>query len=150
MIDVLYIPIANPSLLGIYEDLELKKTFTLKNTSSDLARIFQEIIHLEKITNLIYVNTPGGHLGLKLAYVFLKTLSIAKGYKLYGANGFLFNSFLPIKAIAKSVFVYENEEIKMRLAKEGEVLGEFVLPKKLDKSSFSLQASPIYISKAVL
>jgi hypothetical protein len=85
-------------------------------------------------------------MAIKLAYVFFKTLEIAKDIKLLAQDGFYFNNNSPIKAVGNSYFVKKEGIITLeKNLKEG----EFKLPEKLNLEDFSEETSPLYVLKAV-
>ncbi|MFA7570247.1 MAG: hypothetical protein WCY75_03235 [Sulfurimonadaceae bacterium] len=148
--DILVISIANPILIGVYEDKKLIQTFTQDGKSSDIIpKIFSEISKQYAMKRLFYVNAPGSYMAIKVAYVFLKTLSIAKKIPLYASNGFNFNQNSPIKALGKKYFIYNNGEINLEFIHEDEKIENFMLPLHLDETIFSTNNLPQYNLPAV-
>lgn len=148
--DILVISIANPILIGVYEDKKLIQTFTQDGKSSDIIpKIFSEISEQCAMKRLFYVNAPGSYMAIKVAYVFLKTLSIAKKIPLYASNGFNFNQNSPIKALGKKYFIYNNGEINLEFIHEDEKIENFMLPLHLDETIFSTNNLPQYNLPAV-
>ena len=104
-LSVLVISIANPIKVGIYKDDLLIETITKNGKTSDiLPSIFQEILNNHKITKILYVNGPGSYMAIKVAYIFLKTLSITNDIIFESSDGFEFNDNTPIKALGKKYF----------------------------------------------
>ena len=79
MIEILVITISNPLLIGIYENKKLIKEHKLEGKTSDLLpSLFEELLKKYDIKKIIYVNSPGSFMAIKVAYIFLKTISITK------------------------------------------------------------------------
>ena len=77
MIEVLVITISNPLLIGIYENKQLIKEHKLDGKTSDLLpSLFDQLLKDYNINKIIYVNSPGSFMSIKVAYIFLKTISI--------------------------------------------------------------------------
>lgn len=153
MIEVLVISIARPLLIGIYENKNLIKSFKDEGKTSDvLPNIFQEIIEEYQIKTIYYVNTPGSYMAIKVAYVFLKTISITKNIQLKACSGFLFNGNSPIKALGKKYFIGNidlNNEIKVDFLENNTKIIPFELPKSIKNLKFSEDTLPIYNLPAV-
>jgi tRNA A37 threonylcarbamoyladenosine modification protein TsaB len=99
-VDVLLIALTSPIKIGIYEDGNLVKTIENTGKSSDiLPSIYKEIFEQYKVRNLLYANGPGSFMAIKVAYIFLKSLSILKNIPLFATDAFYFNNNQPIKAI---------------------------------------------------
>ncbi|MGP1561840.1 MAG: hypothetical protein ACTTIC_07120 [Helicobacteraceae bacterium] len=163
MIDVLFLNIATPPVLGIYESGVLASSVRLGGKISDeLPRVFARLMQTQKIGSVTYINTPGSYMSIKLAYVFFSVLSGVAGFKLYAASGFCFNGGAPIKAMGKSFFVQEANvrggvaikqadlalDLTSDLATDLEP-APFELPPVLDTSGFVLGGEPIYITPPV-
>lgn len=83
MIEVLVITISNPLLIGIYEDKKLIKEYKLDGKTSDLLpSLFKNLLLEFDIKKIIYVNSPGSFMAIKVAYIFLKTICITKNINL--------------------------------------------------------------------
>ena len=150
MIEVLVITISNPLLIGIYEDKKLIKEIKLDGLTSDVLPIlFQDLLKKFDIKKIAYVNTPGSFMSIKIAYIFLKTITMIKGIEFLAANGFLFNQNSPIKALGKKYFINENEEIKVDFLPNMCKISDFELPKSLENIDFSKDTLPIYNLPAV-
>ena len=97
MIEVLVITISKPILIGVYEDKKLIQKYEIEGKASDLLPLyFEKIFDNYTVDRLNYVNTPGSYMAIKVAYVFLKTISIAKKIELNACSGFEFNQNSPI------------------------------------------------------
>ncbi|PKN15117.1 MAG: hypothetical protein CVU67_02095 [Deltaproteobacteria bacterium HGW-Deltaproteobacteria-24] len=148
--DVLVISVAHPILIGVYEDGKLIQTFTQDGKSSDIIpKIFSQILEQHSIKRVFYVNAPGSYMAIKVAYVFLKTISIVKNIPLYASSGFNFNQNSPIKALGKKYFIYKNGEINIECINEDEKIENFTLPPLLDETIFSTNNLPQYNLPAV-
>jgi len=145
-ISVLVISIANPILVGIYEDDYLieTKSFTGK-TSDTLPQIFQDILKKYSLETILYVNGPGSYMAIKVAYIFLKTICIVNNINFKAADGFAFNQNSPIKALGKKYFFkVQNDKIVVDFLENIEDLKEFKLPKKLENKIFTINTLPNY------
>ncbi|MBD3796964.1 MAG: hypothetical protein IE887_04360 [Campylobacterales bacterium] len=148
-IDVLCITLSSPILIGIYEEKKLIEVIESTEKSSNiLPMIFQTILDKYEISALFYVNGPGSFMAIKIAYIFLKSLSILKDVPLYSADGFYFNNNTPIKAIGKLFFVKILSEIETQKL-ETAPLASFQLPDVLEYKDFSNETAPLYKIAAV-
>ncbi len=146
-VDIVVIPISKPLLVGVYKNGELIETIKKDGMTSDiLPEIFDDLLKKYDLKHIIYAKGPGSFMAIKLAYVFFKTLEIAKDIKLLAQDGFYFNNNSPIKAVGNSYFVKKEGIITLeKNLKEG----EFKLPEKLNLEDFSEETSPLYVLKAV-
>jgi tRNA A37 threonylcarbamoyladenosine modification protein TsaB len=148
-VDVCVIALTSPVLVGIYEEETLLQTIKSSEKSSDvLPEIFKEILEQYDIERIFYANGPGSFMAIKVAYIFLKSLSVLKNIPLYGTDAFYFNDNMPIKAIGKLYFVKIASEIKTEKFQE-HVEAVFRLPQTLEVVSFSKNATPLYSIGAV-
>jgi len=148
-VDVCVIALTSPVLVGIYEEETLLQTIKSSEKSSDvLPEIFKEILEQYDIERIFYANGPGSFMAIKVAYIFLKSLSVLKNIPLYGTDAFYFNDNMPIKAIGKLYFVKIASEIKTEKFQE-HVEAVFTLPQTLEVVSFSKNATPLYSIGAV-
>jgi tRNA A37 threonylcarbamoyladenosine modification protein TsaB len=148
-IEVLCITLTSPIHIGIYKDAKLIKSIISKEKSSDaLPTLFKDIMSEYEIENIYYVNGPGSFMAIKVAYIFLKSISILKKIPLFATDAFYFNNNEPIKAIGKLHFVKVASEIKtqkLEIASES----KFTLPSMLDYKEFSTTTTPLYMIGAV-
>lgn len=150
MIEVLVITISNPLLVGVYEDKQLVEEIKIYGlTSDELPVVFEKLTEKYKIEKVIYVNTPGSFMSIKIAYIFLKTLTMIKGIEFEAANGFLFNENSPIKALGKKYFINENGGIKVDFLPNICKISDFQLPNNIEDYSFNKDTLPIYNLPAV-
>ncbi|MFA6759897.1 MAG: hypothetical protein WCR69_02485 [Sulfuricurvum sp.] len=136
-------------MVGVYSDGKLVETLTKEGKTSDLlAEIYADLASRYKIDRLIYVNSPGSFMSIKLTYIFLKSLSILEDVSLFAVDGFYLNQNQPIKAMAKLYFVKVSSKI---ITQKFETPPEsrFLLPQTLDESEVKAQAEPIYVIGAI-
>lgn len=143
-VDLVFITLSSPIQVGVYEDNLLIESISTNEKSSDvLPSIFNELSSRYEIKKLFYANGPGSFMAIKIAYIFLKSMSILKNIPLLATDAFYFNKNQPIKAIGKLFFVKIRSEIKtQKLEIAPEV--SFMLPDVLDYSEFSTAAAPLY------
>ena len=145
-VDLLVIALNSPLLIGVYEDDKLIETLSYDEHASDA--LITALSHLSKKYNfskIIYANTPGSFMGLKVAYVTLKSYCVAKDCKLYGVSGFELNEGGAIRANKSFCFVLENGEVVLKKSEPC----SFVLPQNLQNLNLSLNSEPIYHIDAV-
>jgi len=148
-VDVLCITLTSPIKIGIYEDGRLIETIVSDERSSDiLPLIFKDILKRYDAEKLFYAKGPGSFMAIKVAYIFLKSLSILKKIPLFATDAFYFNKNQPIKAIGKLYFVKINQEIKTQKI-ETAPQADFILPDVLDYNEFSTNTTPLYMIGAV-
>jgi tRNA A37 threonylcarbamoyladenosine modification protein TsaB len=145
-VSVFVISLATPILVGIYEDNTLIKTISKTGKTSEvLPVIMKEVIDNYNIKNIIYVNGPGSYMAIKIAYIFLKTLSITKDIKLFASSGFETNKNSPIKALGKKYFVIDSQNnIELKLLDENDILNDFILPQNININNYSQNTLPNY------
>jgi len=150
MVEVLVISISKPLLIGIYKDKKLVESFSDEGMTSDvLPIIFQDILEKFNLDRIFYVNTPGSYMAIKVAYVFLKTISISKNIELKACSGFAFNQNSPIKALGKKYFINDDKTIKVDFLDNNCKIHDFKLPDVLEAIDFSSDTLPIYNLPAV-
>ena len=150
MIEVLVITISNPLLIGVYEKKKLIKEFKLDGKTSDLLpELFEDLLKDYNINKIIYVNSPGSFMAIKVAYLFLKTICITKNIELNAIDGFEFNENSPIKALGKKYFIKIDNEIKVDFLEKDSIICDFKLPMCIEKYNFNKETLPIYNLPAV-
>ncbi len=148
-IDILLIALSSPILIGVYENGLLIETIESEQKSSDvLPIIFKELMQKYQLQRVYYANGPGSFMAIKVAYIFLKSISILKKIPLFATDAFYFNKNQPIKAIGKLYFVKIASEIKTQKLETASV-GSFELPNRLDYSEFTTNTTPLYMIGAV-
>ena len=148
-VDVLLIALSSPIQIGIYEDQKLIDSISSTEKSSDvLATVYKNIFDTYNVEKLFYANGPGSFMAIKVAYIFLKSMSILKKIPLFATDAFYFNQNQPIKAIGKLCFVKMNSEIKtLKLETVPQV--NFTLVDVLDYNEFNDESTPLYSIGAV-
>jgi tRNA A37 threonylcarbamoyladenosine modification protein TsaB len=137
-------------LIGLYKDKKLFKTYKSNEKTSDiLPEFFTEIESKYNITALYYAKGPGSFMSIKVSYVFLKSYAIAKNIKFKAVDGFYFNNNAPIKALGKTYFVKEGNNITFDTITPKKN-GEFYLPQYLNHKDFSNDTLPLYILPAAI
>ncbi len=148
-VDILLIALSSPIQIGIYENKKLIDTIVSNEKSSDiLPIIFEHIFKKYEVKNLLYANGPGSFMAIKVAYIFLKSISILKNIPLFATDAFYFNNNQPIKAIGKLYFVKISSEIKTQKLETVPEM-KFTLLDVLDYNEFSKISTPLYCIGAV-
>lgn len=129
-VDILVIPL-NKIIIGIYHKSKLIKKYSEDDKCSViLPVIFSKIMNNYKIDSIIYANSPGTFMAMKITYIFVKTLQIIdNNIKIYSVDAFMFNNNNPIKALNKLYFIKNNNKIETKIITNYE---------KNDKSEFKL------------
>ena len=148
-VDLIVIALSAPIIIGVYAEKQLVETYESDLQSSEyLPEIFAELLNNYEIETVSYANGPGSFMAIKMSYLFLKSLEIVNGIKLYAALAFEFNGYSPIKALGKLYFHYENGEIVTRPL--GDVaLKSMSLPNVLELHKYSTLTEPNYVLPAV-
>lgn len=148
-VDVLLVALSSPIQIGIYEDNRRIEIISSQEKSSDvLPSIFKSIFEKYDVEKLFYANGPGSFMAIKIAYIFLKSISILKKIPLFATDAFYFNNNEPIKAIGKLCFVKISSEIKTQKL-ETVPQTRFNLPDVLEYKEFSKITTPLYSIGAV-
>ena len=113
-----------------------------------LGEIYLMLFKQYNVEKLFYANGPGSFMAIKVAYIFLKSISILKNVPLFATDAFYFNKNQPIKAIGKLCFVKISQEIKTQKLEIVPDLS-FSLPDILDYNEFSSISTPLYCIGAV-
>jgi tRNA A37 threonylcarbamoyladenosine modification protein TsaB len=149
MHDALVIALSSPVLIGVYKDGSLIEEIRSDGMSSDvLAEIFNALLQRYSFKNFIYAKGPGSFMGIKVTYLFLKTLSITKKIPLLATDAFFFNQNSPIKAYGKLYFVKNSSTIEVVALNSPEIIG-YELPKNIDLEKFDSDNLPYYGIDAV-
>jgi len=148
-VELVFITLSSPIQIGVYEEKKLIDTYSSEEKSSDvLPLLVDDLMQKYKIKALYYANGPGSFMAIKVAYIFLRTLSIVKDLPLYAVDAFYFNNNQPIKAIGKLYFVKVASEIKTQKFEE-KLLSSFELPENLIQNDFNTDSAPLYSIGAV-
>jgi len=143
-VDLVFITLSSPIKIGVYENNKLIDTVVSEEKSSEiLPIIYKQLDKTYNIKKLFYANGPGSFMAIKVAYIFLKSMSVLKKIPLFATDAFYFNKNQPIKAIGKLCFVKIASEIKTQKLETAPNM-EFNLPDVLDYTEFSTTASPLY------
>jgi len=149
VVDIVLIPLSSPIKVGVYENGQLLDIIESNEKSSEvLPLIFKSLLDEYTVSRMVYANGPGSFMAIKVAYIFLKSLSILKKIPLYACDAFYFNNERPIKAIGKLYFVKMHEEIKTQKFDEVRET-HFALPNTLDFKKFNTNTTPLYKIGAV-
>ncbi len=136
-------------MVGIYDENGnlLKKISSEEKSDVSLMKIIDEILNGGefKLKKIIYANGPGSFMGMKVAYVVLKTISIVKECEFYSVSGFELNGGAPIRANKNLSFVDTPEGVKLQKAQAG----EFCLPRNLGVLNLNYDTLPNYVIQAV-
>jgi tRNA A37 threonylcarbamoyladenosine modification protein TsaB len=148
-VDVVVISISSPLKIGIYENSILIEEIENSGKSSDvLPLIFDKILKEYSVDTVVYTNTPGSFMSIKLSYIFFKSLEILGSISLRAVDGFYFNENRAIKAIGNRYFFKEDEKIVIKPL-EDRVEQYFELPQSIDIDTFDKEVEPIYILPSV-
>ena len=146
---LLVISISSPTLVGVYKDNNLVKTYSSdKKTSEILLPLLNECLENYTIAEIIYTRGPGSYMAIKLTYIMLKTIEITRGIKCIGCSGFILNNNEPIKAIGNLYFIKEKETIITKKF-EQPVKTIFTLPQSIQGLQRDSESTPDYILPAV-
>lgn len=149
MHDAIVIALSSPVLVGVYRDGELIEEIKSEGMSSEvLAEIFEKLLQKYTFAHLIYAKGPGSFMGIKVTYLFLKTLSITKKIPLLATDAFFFNKNHPIKAYGKLYFVKNSSSIELAPIGPSETVA-FELPHRIDVQKFDSDTLPYYGIDAV-
>jgi tRNA A37 threonylcarbamoyladenosine modification protein TsaB len=149
MHDALVIALGSPVLVGIYKEGILVESIRDEGMSSDvLAEIFESLLKRYTFEHFIYAKGPGSFMGIKVTYLFLKTLSITLKIPLLATDAFFFNQNSPIKAVGKLYFVKNSFKIELEPILSPEIIA-FELPKTIDLEKFDSDNLPYYGIDAV-
>ncbi len=144
MHDAVVIALGVPLRVGIYHEGLLVESITSDLPASDaLPQIFAQLLSRYTFGTLAYAKGPGSFMGIKVAYLFLKTLSIVKGYRFVATDAFFFNEKRPIKAVGKLYFVKNADTIETRAFDEVPQ-GGFSLPGQIRIDEFDVDTLPFY------
>jgi tRNA A37 threonylcarbamoyladenosine modification protein TsaB len=150
--ELFVISIANPILIGLYQNGKLVKTLEQEGKTSDvLPLLIHGLLKEIVLSKLYYVNGPGSYMAIKIAYIFLKTLSITLDIELKAYSGFELNNNSPIKALGKTYFHNDkvNSLITLKPLDKNTILEDFKLADYLGNLSIQKDTLPNYQLPAV-
>ncbi|MFA6628326.1 MAG: hypothetical protein AB7U44_08935 [Sulfuricurvum sp.] len=149
MHDAVVVALGTPVLVGVYENGVLVETIRSEGMGSDvLAEIFDPLCKRYSFSHFIYAKGPGSFMGIKVTYLFLKTLSIVQKVPLLATDAFFFNQNSPIKAVGKLYFVKNSSTIALEPL-EAPQMNAFVLPETIEIENFDSDNLPYYGIDAV-
>jgi len=119
-----------------------------KKVSEVLLPMIKECMNNYDISKIVYTRGPGSYMAIKLTYIMLKTIEIAKGIRCFGCSGFSVNAGKPIKAIGNLYFIKEKETIITKKY-EQPVDSQFTLPDSIQDLSIDEESTPEYSLPAV-
>jgi tRNA A37 threonylcarbamoyladenosine modification protein TsaB len=136
-------------LVGVYRDDELIETIESDQKISDgLLAIITKVMKDYPLSKMIYTRGPGSYMAIKLTYIILKTIEIAKKIPFEGCSAFAVNNSQPVKAIGNLYFVKEGDMITTQKF-EQPIPQEFSLPASLGTLTIDEASIPNYILPAV-
>jgi tRNA A37 threonylcarbamoyladenosine modification protein TsaB len=143
--------LSSPIQIGVYSDDILIETVQKDGKTSDvLPLMFANLLKKYKINNIVYLNGPGSYMAIKVAYIFLKTISIVNNISFQSSSAFNFNKNSPIKSLGKKYFIKDENSGEIIITNlENKKLVDFALPKKLNRDLFSDETLPNYHLPAV-
>ncbi len=148
-VEIVVVALRSPLLVGVYSEGELLYKYEeQQKTSEILPSIFRKILQKHDIKRVLFARGPGSFMAIKLVYIFLKTMQIAKGIELRGCDGFVFNDNQPIKAIGNLYFVKENGKIVTKKL-QNPPDAPFKLPQNINNIQCGQEIEPLYILPAV-
>ncbi len=132
-------------LYGVYKNTEM--LYCLKKelkTLDALSVMWDGVKRKHHIEQICYARGPGSLSAIKLVHIFVQTLHIVSGMKIFATDSFYFNQSAPIHAFGNQFFFKEQGEIVLRTSQE-EVRGVLALPQSLRLEDFSQPTTPLYI-----
>lgn len=150
MIRFLFLTVASPFSLGVYNSDTLIREYAASGKASDvLPPMIDEAIKEFAPSEIYYTNGPGNHMSLKIAFVSLKALCVIKKIPLYGVSPFVFNGNSPIKAFGNSYFVSTLGKIELEIFEEEPTLLPAALPKCTDFEELKGSDEPLFLLSVV-
>lgn len=129
----------------------LDQEYTLhEHISESLAKVLNDVCKKNIINRLIYVNGPGSFMGLKIAYVMLKSFSIIKKCDFLCIDGFELSKGEPIRATKTMSFVKSiDKNGALNIELKNVQPGNISLLKDISLLKFSNNTLPQYFTAAV-
>ncbi len=144
MHDLVVVALSSPLLIGVYKDGRLvERIESEEKTSEVLPSLCEGLLKRYDFGHMVYAKGPGSFMAIKISYIFLKTLSIARNIPLLATDAFYFNENSPIKAVGKLCFVKTTQGIETRMFNEVP-LNRFRLPEHLNIEDFDTDTAPYY------
>lgn len=126
-----------------------------KLESSDIKNLLDS---LSPISAIYYANGPGSFTALKLTHIFLHSISLVKGIKLFATSSFAFCDKPFIKAFGNKYFHIDENLVSLNsidancislVSLDSSFLASFSIPSYLDTSIFHTRTQPLYVLPAV-
>lgn len=149
-VTVLLISASRPMRLAVYDRVGAK----LESFESDAPAtesfypLFKAIDEKYAIEKLAYARGPGSFMGLKLGYVFMQTLALARNLPFTAASSFVLSDGAPVQAHGKRWFAQEANGIGVKLF-EAAPEDRLLPPDRLDLNLFDTNTEPDYFMPAV-
>ena len=150
-VSLVLISLNSPLKCGVYENLNLVKSFlSFKRSSDGILEIFSYAFNYlheynARLESVFYAKGPGSFTAIKITHIFLQTLALSLGIKLYSCNSFYFNQNTPIRAFGNKFFVLTRDGTILLQESPKEVSLDFALPHKIDLKVFDCNNTPLYI-----
>ena len=143
-------PLPSPVEIGIYgsDGLLVEQRKIDGYVSEILVEAMLSVLEEYEVGEIVYVNGPGSRMGVKLAYVALKTVELLENIPLRACSAFELNGGSPIKAMG-SLYVVKEKETIITKKLEGEVEERFDMPESVDEISIEESNLPDYRIPAV-
>jgi len=142
-------PVASPLQFGFYRGGVLAKSWEREGYASEtLVEELERLLQLEQPDEILYVNGPGSQMGIKLAYITLRTLELLEGIPFGAVSAFALNGGRPLKAMGRLYFVKEKETIMTKSFQEP-IAQEFSFPSTLEALEREPDNRPDYRLPAV-
>jgi tRNA A37 threonylcarbamoyladenosine modification protein TsaB len=151
-----------PVSIAIYKNKKLDHIIEFlpeEKTSDALPLKLQTLFEkygADNINSIVYTNTPGSFMAIKVTYLFLITVSLSLNIKILAIDGFSLNQNMPIKAIGKMHFIKNSKTNKIELIASEKLdqklinqQNKIIFPEVFDEKSFSEEIEPIYNLPAV-
>lgn len=143
-IDILFVPISSPNLVGIYQNGRLVDKFSSSQKTSDFLIEFLSSLKKDyKISSIIYVNGPGSFMGIKVAFIILSTFCAFKDIDFFSISGFELTDCIRANKVLS--FVKEKDNIVLRKLPPKDIN----LPDDLSVLNLSTDTLPNYVIEAV-
>ncbi len=142
-------PISVPLQFALYREGVLERSWSREGYASEhLAEELDRLTAEGEIGEILYVNGPGSQMGIKLAYIALRTLELSRGVPFGAVSAFELNGGRPLKAMGRLYFVKEKETIITKTFDEP-IAQEFSFPPSLEGMEREPDPRPHYRLPAV-
>jgi tRNA A37 threonylcarbamoyladenosine modification protein TsaB len=142
-------PVATPLQFALYREGKLERSWEREGYASDwLVTELDRLLEASPPAEILYVNGPGSQMGIKLAYLTLRTLELLRGIPFGAVSAFALNGGRPLKAMGRLYFVKEKETIMTKSFQEP-IAQEFSFPSTLEALEREPDNRPDYRLPAV-